>query len=397
MKRTLVISDIHGELELFEELLQVVEYDSNKDQLILLGDYIDRGPNSKGVLEKVIQLKNDGAIVLKGNHEDMMVKSFTTNEERTWKNWTNRNGGKQTLLSYGFSEEEFIVKEEDPFIKPILQSEIVDKHLQFIQNLDYYVEWEDTIFVHAGVHPEKKIEETDPYELIWIRDVFHNGYCGEKTVIFGHTPTKNLHNNKQDYSVFYGDNRIIGIDGAAVYGGQLNCLQLPERIVYSVKGREVTKEGQDKKSYKALLPERIFFGSVNAIDELMKEQKIDIIYDLRAKVNGDLPSEISVHQPLLDDEEAQDHSIREAVKKVVDAYNDGKNIYFHCNTGRGRGGTLAAATLLELGKAHSVEEAEALTKEIRPETAIQPSFKAALKRLYDSENRETQNQNNKFD
>jgi len=90
------------------------------------------------------------------------------------------------------------------------------------------------------------VEETDPYELIWIRDIFHNGYCGEKTVIFGHTPTKNLHKDKLSCSVYFGENRIIGIDGAAVYGGQLNCLQLPGNIIYSVKAKDKKLEKGEK-------------------------------------------------------------------------------------------------------------------------------------------------------
>lgn len=136
------------------------------------------------------------------------------------------------------------------------------------------------------------------------------------------------------------------------------------------------------KPYKALVTDRIFFGGVDAIDELMANEKIDVIYDLRAKVDGPLPSDVSVHQPLLDDENEQDNSIREAVNKVMDAYKEGKNVYFHCNTGRGRGGTLAAATLLELGKAENVEEAELMTQAIRPETNIKPTFKASLNRIY---------------
>ena len=118
MKRTLVISDIHGELTLFEELLQTAGYNPDKDQLILLGDYIDRGPDSKRVLEKVMELKHEGAVVLKGNHEDMMVRAFKTDDERTWKNWINRNGGTETLKSYGFAESDFKVEEEEPFVKP---------------------------------------------------------------------------------------------------------------------------------------------------------------------------------------------------------------------------------------------------------------------------------------
>jgi serine/threonine protein phosphatase 1 len=232
MKRTLVISDIHGEIELFERLLAVVNYDSSHDQLILLGDYIDRGPNSKKVLEKVIELKSDGALVLKGNHEDMMIKALTTDEERSWKNWVNRNGGRSTLESYGFNESEFLVSDEEEFSKPKLHCETLDRHLDFIQNLEHFIELEEYIFVHAGVHPIQSIEETDPYTLMWIREEFYSAYSGEKTVIFGHTPTKNFHDN---HSIYFGENKIIGIDGGAVFGGQLNCLELPSQEVHYVK------------------------------------------------------------------------------------------------------------------------------------------------------------------
>ena len=105
MKRSLVISDIHGEIELLERLLADVDYDSSHDQLIFLGDYVDRGSDSKKVLDKVIELKSQGAFVLKGNHEDMMIKALTTDDERSWKTWVNRNGGSKTLESYGFTHK----------------------------------------------------------------------------------------------------------------------------------------------------------------------------------------------------------------------------------------------------------------------------------------------------
>ncbi len=235
MKRTLVMSDIHGELELFERLLSNVQYNPDNDQLILLGDYVDRGPDSKRVLDKVIELKAQGALVLKGNHEDMMIKALTTDDENTWKRWAHRNGGSNTLQSYGFSESEYIVSDDAEFLKPALHSEMLAKHLEFIQSLDYIIEHDDYTFVHAGVHPTTPIAETDPYVLMWIREEFYNGYNGDKTIIFGHTPTTNLHNDKNNHTIYFGENRIIGIDGAAVYGGQLNCLELPNKAIHFVK------------------------------------------------------------------------------------------------------------------------------------------------------------------
>jgi serine/threonine protein phosphatase 1 len=235
MQRALIISDIHGQLEMFEHLLSDLEYDPNQDQLILLGDYVDRGPDSNKVLDKVIELKAQGALVLKGNHEDMMIKALTTDDEDAWIRWAHRNGGGNTLQSYGFNESEFIVPEDKEFVKPMLRSETLNKHLMFIQNLDTIIERDDYIFVHAGVHPTSPIAETDPYVLMWIREEFHNGYDGDKTVIFGHTPTTILHNDKDNHAIYFGENRIIGIDGAAAYGGQLNCLELPNKEMHHVK------------------------------------------------------------------------------------------------------------------------------------------------------------------
>ncbi|MBO1909994.1 hypothetical protein J4G37_35065, partial [Microvirga sp. 3-52] len=133
---------------------------------------------------------------------------------------------------YGFKENEFVVPDEAEFIKPMLKDETLARHLNFIENLDHFIELDEYIFVHAGVDPNQPLEETDPYTLMWIRKEFHKAYSGDKTVIFGHTPTKYLHDN---HSIFFGENNIIGIDGGAVFGGQLNCLELPSREVYYVK------------------------------------------------------------------------------------------------------------------------------------------------------------------
>lgn len=219
MKRTLVISDIHGELELFEELLRKVEYAPAEDQLILLGDYVDRGPNSKGVLERVIELRKEGAIVLRGNHDQMMLAAV--NGEPGAKERWERNGAIPTLQSYDPSIEGMTFPAADAFWA----------HVEFIKQTDYYYETEDFIFVHGGVKPGLPVEGTDPYVLMWIREEFHEGYRGEKTVVFGHTPA-NMLRGTDDHDIFFGANRIIGIDGGAVFGGQLNCLELPSRKGY---------------------------------------------------------------------------------------------------------------------------------------------------------------------
>ncbi|RAL21351.1 metallophosphoesterase [Thermoflavimicrobium daqui] len=230
MKRILAISDIHGALDQLENLLEKVKYDSTKDQLILLGDYIDRGPNAKGVVEKVIQLKSKGAIALKGNHEDWMIKAFQGQKDVILK-WI-KNGGRQTLHSYGFTIDPENIEESFANI----QSDLIQEHIAFLDSLPLYYELDPYIFVHAGVHPTLPFADTEHRTFLWIRDEFHQNYQGEKIVVFGHTPTTRLHGCAD---VYFGKNHIIGIDGGCVFGGQLNCLELPSQQVTYVDGEKL--------------------------------------------------------------------------------------------------------------------------------------------------------------
>lgn len=222
MKRILAISDIHGELELFDELLKKVNYNPEEDQLVLLGDYIDRGPDSKGVLNRVMELKDKGAIVLRGNHDEMMV-NFIDGKLGSKERWE-RNKGLATLQEY----DSALTRVTNPLTKEFTA------HVNFIKTLDYYYETDDYIFVHAGVEPGVPMDSTDKYKLVWIREEFYDNYNGEKTVVFGHTPTSFLWGERK-LDVYFGENNIIGIDGAAAYGGQLNCLELPSKTVYNTR------------------------------------------------------------------------------------------------------------------------------------------------------------------
>lgn len=221
MKRILVISDIHGELKLFDSLLEKVKYDADEDQLILVGDYVDRGPDSKGVLNRVSELKRNGAVVLRGNHDEMML-NVVDGVSGALERWE-RNGALMTLQSYDSSIESVILSAGAEF----------EKHISLIREMDYYYETKDYIFVHAGVSPDTPVQKTDPHTFLWIRELFYEKYSGDKTVIFGHTPTSAIRQGK-NHDIYFGENNIIGIDGAATYGGQLNCLELPGKRTHSV-------------------------------------------------------------------------------------------------------------------------------------------------------------------
>jgi len=135
------------------------------------------------------------------------------------------------------------------------------------------------------------------------------------------------------------------------------------------------------KNYQALIDDRIFVGGVADVQTAIQEERIDVVYDLRAEV-AKPSSGISKHQPIVDDGAFQDESIRTGVKQIVQDYQDGKKIFFHCNTGRGRAGAMAVATLLELQLADTIEESEAKVKSIRPEVDVKPQLKEALRRIY---------------
>ncbi|WP_019413663.1 dual specificity protein phosphatase family protein [Paenisporosarcina sp. TG20] len=136
-----------------------------------------------------------------------------------------------------------------------------------------------------------------------------------------------------------------------------------------------------QKNYQALIENSIYIGGVNEVDDVIEAEKIDVVYDLRAEVAAS-SSEISKHQPIVEDGEFQDESIRTGVKRIVQDYQDGKKIFFHCNSGNGRAGTMAIAVLLELRMANTIEEAEAKVKMIRPDVNVKPQLKEALKGIY---------------
>lgn len=227
VRRLLVISDMHGQIDAFNALLEKAAFNETEDLLFLLGDYIDRGQNPRAVVAKARELEKKGAIVLKGNHEAMMEQALIGRKPESVAHWA-ANGGANTLSSYGLDFETVYHNIERDSLK--LPDELNDD-LLWIKRLNVYAQTEHYIFVHAGVDPDKKLEDTDEETLLWIREPFFTAYQGDKTVIFGHTPTVNLQSSPD---IYFGDNNIIGIDGGCVFGGRLNCLELPSKATYFV-------------------------------------------------------------------------------------------------------------------------------------------------------------------
>lgn len=212
-----VISDIHGQLDLFQKLLE--DFDPINHQLVLIGDLNDRGKKSKEcfLLGQSLVEKYD-AIYLRGNHEEYFLQFLHAPED--WMPGYVRNGGKETIdsLLHSGATEEYSPTEIAMMIRSRYK-ELVD----FLMDRPLSFEWGKYLFVHAGVDLTKKNwQETDPRDFIWIREAFHTGKNNTgKVIVFGHTITPMLHGDMQTTDLWLSDNKI-GIDGGAVFGGSVH-------------------------------------------------------------------------------------------------------------------------------------------------------------------------------
>jgi len=182
------IGDIHGCLDKIKRLIDKLNYDPSADRLIFLGDYIDRGPASKGVIDLMIELKrgNDANIFLMGNHEDNFLTYMQACESQQASSYWLKEpffagGGVATLQSYA-------PHVQDPYAARVIDA-IPAEHLAFLIDLQLYWTDEDYIAVHAGVRPGIPLKQQYDNDLLRIRAPFlRNAHGLGKCVVFGHTP-----------------------------------------------------------------------------------------------------------------------------------------------------------------------------------------------------------------
>ncbi|MCM3782255.1 metallophosphoesterase [Neobacillus mesonae] len=194
MGRLFVTSDIHGYGFLLEKLLYAAKYDAKNDQLYLLGDYVNKGPDSCGTLDLVMQLCNNGAIALQGNNERKWLKEGPTTVLLT----------DQTMLGYR----------------------------QFISQLPLWAEDTSYLFVHAGIRPGVPLSAQSPEDLTEIRETFHHSPpLKEKVVVFGHTSTFKMGLAADE--IWQGNGKI-GIDTGAGHGHYVSLVDLSSGIHWLV-------------------------------------------------------------------------------------------------------------------------------------------------------------------
>jgi serine/threonine protein phosphatase 1 len=195
MSYTFAIGDIHGCIDPLNRMLDCIEAYASGGTVVFLGDYVDRGPDSRAVIDRLIagpQSANWHWIALKGNHEDMMVGAHTGQCDESW--WLD-NGGIETLQSYGGG--------------------IPKEHLGWAQSLPLIHTDEHRIFVHAGIRDGAYLEDQTPEDLLWTRvSPDHSGEYWGKHLVHGHTPSAS-------------NPKTIGnrtnLDSACVFGGRLSC------------------------------------------------------------------------------------------------------------------------------------------------------------------------------
>jgi serine/threonine protein phosphatase 1 len=248
-QRTFVIGDIHGECEALDALLAKLPALEPQDTLVFLGDYVDRGPDSKGVVERVRSIVANAkhkVVTLRGNHEDLWMDCYDSTPHLgfllprangcpdTFRSFTN---GPRLPLDEALPHEE-IAKMCD--VRNWFPADVYE----WFKSLPCYYEDEHAIYVHAGLdgdegdwkHPKDGREPP----LIWMRDpAFYRSYVG-KRVVFGHTPVTELPTDHlgviarwlDDPGDVWTRNDLIGLDTGAGKGGHLSAIELPRGKVY---------------------------------------------------------------------------------------------------------------------------------------------------------------------
>lgn len=205
-----VFSDIHGYINLFNNLLKKINL-KRDDLLIVAGDSCDRGEKSYAVYEKMINLQKKGynLIHLLGNHEKMFYDYFLFGEG--YKLWM-LNHGEKTLKYYNNHKI------------------LLNRHLDFIEKMPLLIETQNYILVHAGINPNKRLDEQEDRDLLWIREKFINKELKyvKKTVVFGHSVTSTGR-------IYFYPNNTIGIDCGSYLYHKLGALELKSKREFYTK------------------------------------------------------------------------------------------------------------------------------------------------------------------
>jgi serine/threonine protein phosphatase 1 len=216
--RIYAVGDIHGRLDLLNELLSRIDADialrpTDRPVYVFLGDYIDRGVSSRETIDRLIELgRARECVFLKGNHELIALKCLS--DRSLFDQWL-RLGGVETLISYGLAPAELTSGKPIVELQAAFHRALPQAHFGFFRDLQLSHACGDFFFAHAGVKPGIELSQQLENDLLWIRDEFLSSRADfGKIIVHGHTPTRH---------VAIGPNRI-NIDTGAFATGRLTCL-----------------------------------------------------------------------------------------------------------------------------------------------------------------------------
>jgi len=238
-ERVYAVGDIHGRLDLFEQMIAQIESDDERrgpaqTTVVLLGDLIDRGPDSAGVIAAARAWGECRTVrTIAGNHEEMFLESFDRVE--VLRHFL-RYGGKETVLSYPIDPAAYrnLSLEE---LQERMRAAVPAGDLEFLRNAEDAIAIGDYLFVHAGVRPGVPLDQQKASDLRWIRDSFldHEGDHGH-VVVHGHTITEAVEERP---------NRI-GIDTGAFMSGRLTALGLEGSERWYLTARDAIARAEEQ-------------------------------------------------------------------------------------------------------------------------------------------------------
>lgn len=217
------IGDVHGRLDLLEPLVEAIRADAStlsasRKTVIFLGDYVDRGPQSRDVLLFLAGLSADLEIewrFLRGNHEETMLDFLR--DPTVGQQWC-EYGGDATLASYGLRVPDLRHRSEPwEHLSADLNHKLTKAEREFLESLEVSISLGDYFFVHAGARPGVPLDQQATEDMLWIRRTFLDSEVEfDRVIVHGHTPTKIVH----------ADRRRLGIDTKAYASGVLTAVRL---------------------------------------------------------------------------------------------------------------------------------------------------------------------------
>lgn len=221
MSKTYAIADLHGRRDLLQDALEAIaKHAPEPGTIVMLGDYIDRGPDSKGIIDRLMAGLSDGwkLVCLQGNHEDIMLQTLCLPLDPRW--WIS-NGGGATLVSYGHATS----GEYTPNVVP-------QEHIDWLKSLPLMHVDKHRVFVHAGVDPTIPLDEQTDHTLQWslYPDGFADGH-GSRHVVHGHHQFEDgpmLFSGRTDLDTFaWATGRlVVGVFDDDVPGGPIDLIEV---------------------------------------------------------------------------------------------------------------------------------------------------------------------------